>query len=400
MIVAPLPPNELERLSDLYEYNLLDTIAEKDYDDITRIAADVCDMPISLISLIDQNRQWFKSRVGLAVEETHRDLAFCAHAILTPDDIFVVPDSSKDERFFDNPLVTDGPHVNFYAGVPLVNESGSAPGSLCVIDTKPNQLTNEQEQTLKALARQVVSYLEIRKKARQLEEQKAVLEQVNKDLQRFAHVAAHDIKSPCISLAMSAEFILDSYADVLDTDGKAMLGMMKDTSHAAIKMVDGILKHTLILNKTEETKERLRFESLAAEVKGLLDIPAGFSFKVINGDLTLYTSRFILLQALVNLCTNAIKYNDKENGELVVEAGETEQTYWFAVKDNGRGISKKDQEKIFELFGTLGVTDRYNNKGTGIGLSTVKRIVEKMGGSISVQSETGAGSTFEFTIRK
>jgi hypothetical protein len=342
MVVAALPQNELERLASLYEYSILDTIADKDYDDITQIAADICAMPISLISLIDQNRQWFKSRVGLDVPETHRDLAFCAHAILTPDEVFIVEDSSKDERFFDNPLVTDGPHVNFYAGVPLVSESGNALGSLCVIDTKPNQLTKDQEQTLKALARQVVSYLEIRKKTRQLAEQKAALEQVNEDLKKFAYVAAHDIKSPCASLAMSTEYLAENYGGALDADAREMLGMMKSTSEAAIKMVDGILAHTLTLNSANTAKERFVFKKLTDELMTLLEMPSGFSLQITGGSLELYTSYFMVLQALLNLCTNAIKYNDKVHGEIVVTATETELAYHFSVKDNGMGISADD----------------------------------------------------------
>jgi signal transduction histidine kinase len=397
---APLPANELERLADLNEYNIMDTIAEKDYDDITRIAADICDMPISLISLIDKNRQWFKSKLGLEPQETHRDLAFCAHAILTPDETFIVPDSSKDDRFSDNPLVTGGPRVNFYAGVPLVNAAGNAMGSLCVIDTKPNNLTKEQEQTLKALARQVVSYLEIRKKTHQLAVQKTALEQVNGDLQRFAYVVAHDIKSPCGSLAMGAEYLSENYADKIDADGLELLNLMKTTSHTAIRMVDGILQHTLTVNKEEGTKERFKFEKVVADVKKLLDIPSGFTLNVVNGEEPIFASYFMLQQVLLNLCSNAIKYNDKDNGEITITAVEKEKEYTFSVQDNGCGIRLKDQGKIFELFNTLGTTDRYNKQGTGIGLSTVKRIVEKMGGAITVRSEVGSGSVFEFTVRK
>lgn len=400
MKTAPLPENELQRLSELYEYNLLDTLAEKDYDDITQIAAEICDVPISLISLIDHNRQWFKSRVGVELNETSRDVSFCAHAILKPNEIFVVEDSSKDDRFFDNPFVTGAPNVGFYAGVPLVTESGNALGSLCVIDTKPNHLTRDQEYTLKALARQVVAYLEIRKKTRQLALQKASLERLSEDLKRFAYTAAHDIKSPCVSLAMSAEYLLDNYAQSLDIDAREMLDMMKDTSQRAINMVDGILSHTLVLNKGDETKQKFTFEQLMLDIRPMLNMPSAFAFNVVNKDMQLFTSHFLLTQVFVNLCSNAIKYNDKEDGEITVEAGEKDNRYCFFVKDNGRGINEIDHSRIFDLFSTLGTTDRFSKRGTGIGLSTVKNIVERMGGNILVHSQPGEGSVFEFTINK
>jgi signal transduction histidine kinase len=400
MIAAPKPKNESERIAALYEYDILDTISEKEYDDITQIAADICGMPISLISIIDSERQWFKSRVGLEAPETHRDLAFCAHAILNPEDIFMVKEPLKDERFHDNPLVTGGPQIAFYAGVPLVTSGGSALGTLCVIDSKPNDLTKEQKETLKALARQVVAQFETRKINKQLMFQKAQLEQLNDDLTRFAHVVAHDIKSPCSSLAMSAEYLKDKYGGVLDKDGMLFLDIMAETSHSAIEMVNGILSHTTTVNKTDIVKEHFKFSELIDELKKLCNIPADFSLDIFEPELEIYSSKHVLLQIFLNLYNNAIKYNDKEQGKIAVSATDLGTTYLFSVNDNGPGISEEDQAHIFDLFATLGVPDRYNNKGTGIGLSTVKRLVQKMGGAIEIKSTKGIGSSFVFTIGK
>jgi signal transduction histidine kinase len=400
MKTAPKPVNEIERLAALLEYNLLDTMSEADYDDITNIAAEICNMPTSLISIIDKERQWFKSKVGMEPQETSRDVAFCAHAILNPEEMLIVKDPANDDRFHDNPLVTGAPHIGFYAGVPLVNNRGNALGTLCVMDNKPNDLTEEQKQTLKALARQIVTYFEMRKLNRQLTIQKTEMEQLNKDLSRFAHVVAHDIKSPCCSLAMSTAYLRDAYSDVLDAEGSSLLEMMETTSRTAIDMVDGILRHTKIVNQTDVEKERFVFGSLIDEVKKLLTIPENFTITIENEGLYLYTSHYILLQIILNLCTNAIKYNDKEHGELRISAVETDKRYAFTVADNGRGISAEDQSKIFELFGTLGVPDRYNTMGSGIGLSTVKRLVQKMHGKIEIESEATKGTTFSFTISK
>lgn len=157
-----LPSNETERLHSLQLLKILDTDAEQEFDDLTRLAAQICGVPISAISLIDEHRQWFKSKVGLEADETPREQAFCAHAILG-DDLFIVPNAARDDRFVENPLVTGDSHIRFYAGAPLITEDGSALGSLCVIDRTPRQLSPEQKEALRALARQATKMLELRK---------------------------------------------------------------------------------------------------------------------------------------------------------------------------------------------------------------------------------------------
>jgi len=169
MSTAPLPPNEQERLAALHSYHILDTATEKDFDELTALASAICGTPIALISLVDKDRQWFKSHHGLNASETDRALSFCAYAINKPDELMEIEDATKDKRFKENQLVTSDPNIVFYAGVPLVDEGGYALGSLCVIDRERRQLNETQQSALKILAAQVMSKLKLRKKLLELE---------------------------------------------------------------------------------------------------------------------------------------------------------------------------------------------------------------------------------------
>jgi diguanylate cyclase (GGDEF)-like protein len=161
---AKKPSNEEERLAVLQNFYILDTPADEAFNDIARLASYICEAPIALVSFVDRDRQWFKANIGLAVSETSRDIAFCAHAILNhPDDLFTVPDASTDERFSDNPLVTRDPKIRFYAGAPLVVKGGWALGTICVMDHHPKELSPAQVAALKVLRNQAIRQLELHK---------------------------------------------------------------------------------------------------------------------------------------------------------------------------------------------------------------------------------------------
>jgi len=180
---APVPRNEKKRLKVLWEYQVLDSIPEEVFDDLTELAARICEAPIALITLVDEDRQWFKSRVGLTVNETSRDISFCGHAICQTE-LFIVPDATKDSRFARNPLVISDPKIRFYAGAPLISPDGYALGSLCVIDKVPRELRPEQKQALRILARHVMTQLELRRHSQELANARKQRDEILADLKK------------------------------------------------------------------------------------------------------------------------------------------------------------------------------------------------------------------------
>ncbi len=381
-------------------YSILDTLPESDYDNITKIAAEICGTPISLISLIDDKRQWFKSHHGLDATETPKEYAFCGHAINTPNDVFIVQDARKDERFHDNPLVTGDPHVIFYAGVPLVSEAGLPLGTLCVIDHKPNLLSQSQISSLSALSNQVINLLELRKSKQQLERTIMELEEKNEGLERFAVVAAHDLKTPLINISSLAQLFQNQYKDILDSEGLEMLEMIIGSSGNLIGLIDGLLQYSKSESLLREGKSDIELQMLRTDLEGLFNYDHQLKL-VLKSDLTkIKAHKTALHQILINLITNAIKYHDKETVEIELGVSESDTHFLFYVKDNGPGIETIHQERIFKIFEKLATTDKFGVRGNGIGLATVKKIVEKLGGAIRVESELGKGAKFIFSLEK
>lgn len=400
MIAPKEPNNEKERLEYLKSFSILDTLPEEDYDNITKIAAEICDMPVALISLIDDKRQWFKSHHGLDATETPKEYAFCAHAINDPHNVFIIQDARKDERFQGNPLVEGQPEVIFYAGVPLTSKNGLSLGTLCVIDHKPNLLSQSQIQSLSALSNQVMKLLELRKNKHLLERALKDLEEKNHELERFAYVAAHDLKSPLLNIIGLANLLTEEYKLKIGDEGLQMLEMIIHSSESLASLVDGLLEYSKSDKVLNQEKSLINLEELNTEIIELFN----FDHKVemtVNSELSaIRANKTAINQILINLVGNAIKYNDKDVAEIEIAVSETNKKYKISVKDNGPGIAPENQHKIFNIFEKLNSQDRFGREGNGIGLATVKKLVEKLGGAIKVDSDLGNGATFSFSIMK
>tara|TARA_R110002049_G_scaffold116110_1_gene268491 strand:+ start:57934 stop:59136 length:1203 start_codon:yes stop_codon:yes gene_type:complete len=391
---------EKERLKDLESYSILDTLPESDYDDITAIAAEICGTEISLITLVDDNRQWFKSRKGIDISETPKEYAFCAHAINNPENVFIIPDARKDIRFHDNPFVINDPNVIFYAGIPLLSDHKHPLGTLCVIDYKPKSLSDSQIQSLKSLGNQVMNILNLRKTKLTLEKALTDLEEKNKELDRFAIAAAHDLKSPLAGISGLSNLFMKEYASQVNNKGMEILSLIEESAEILKNLIDGLLKYSKCDTILNENKSHINLNDLIKNIAVLFPNIPELRLQLNTSIDTIYTNRTALDQVLLNLVSNAVKYNDKETIEIKIGITSSATHYEFYVQDNGPGIALEHQEKVFEIFEVLAKKDRFGKSGNGIGLATVKKIIEKGHGSIKVESKLTKGTKFIFTIEK
>jgi len=397
MKCADIPDNEEERLQKLKELDILDTLEEQAYDDLTHLAAQICDTPIALVSLIDENRQWFKSHHGLGASETPREYAFCAHAILD-DQLFIVEDADHDERFHDNPLVTAEPHVKFYAGVPLVLDSNIHVGTLCVIDNHARKLDEQQKESLEALARQVVTQLKLRLKLKEME-------QLDHAKDEFISMVSHELRTPLTSLKGSLG-IINHMATDLDEQTDAMLDIAVRNADQLLVIVNDILD----LAKMEAGKLEMHFEMLDAEAllqdalelnksyieqcgcHGILKIADEMSGTMIKGD------KQRLLQVISNLLSNAAKFSP-DGDEIVLSLEKSQSQVRISVTDHGNGIPQDQQILLFKKFRQLGKAGNQKLPGTGLGLNICKHIIQAHQSEISFTSSPGC-TEFYYSLKE
>lgn len=392
--------NEEERLAALHSYHILDTAEEKDFDDLTVLASVICQTPIALISLVDAKRQWFKSHIGVDDTETPIELSFCSHAIASHNDIMIVPDAKVDPRFAENPLVTGPISITYYAGVPLVTEDGHALGTLCVIDYEKKILADDQINALKTLAKQVVDKLELRRKIIHLEKTNQDLLNSNVLIQKFASMAAHDIKNPLSSILLTSQALRLRHLKLQDEGCILLVDLNITATQNLMSLVEEMLAYSrdpaLLLVK----KQKFDFTGTLRKILNLLSIPDNIETLLPKDKIELNLSLIAFEQIFINLLSNAIRYNNKDKGIIKIRYDEDDDFYRFEVEDNGIGIAAQYHEKIFTNNFTLKITDRYNKKGTGIGLSTVNDLINALGGNIYVKSTPGEGATFYITIKK
>lgn len=393
----PIPASEEQRLKALRSLNILDTLPEKDYDDLTRLASQICGTPVSFLSFIDNDRQWYKATHGYDIKVIPREIAFCTHAIMTPDKPTIVNDMTTDPRYATNPAVANDPKVRFYVSVPLVFE-GEAIGSICVIDMAPKELESTQIESLELLANQAIRLLDLRKVVEEMKEAQRVKNIAYENLKEFAHIVSHDLKAPIRGMRMLSEALSEDYAKDLDDSGQEYIELMKKSADDATELVDDILRYSEAIQQLKDSSEEVCVKKILDGLIPKLNAPENFSFNFADELPIFKTSRVAIEQIFANLISNAIKYNDKPDPEIKVSSSDAGKYIKFEVEDNGSGIEEKDLQRIFNLF-ERGSKINLNKKNShGVGLSIVKKLVEHLEGEIQIESEPGVGTKFEFMI--
>ncbi|MEC9261317.1 MAG: ATP-binding protein [Pseudomonadota bacterium] len=389
MKAAPIPENESERLAELLSYDVLDTEAEELFDDLTVLASQICQTPIALISLVDPDRQWFKSRVGIDATETSREIAFCSHAILQKQ-VFEVSNAQEDPRFHDNPLVTGAPDIRFYAGAPLITPSGHAIGTLCAIDKRPKALTEEQRSALKTLGKSVIAHLELKRKNRELE-------RTNQFKSDFLSYVSHEIRTP-LNAINTFSHLLEAEAKKLGlpTSFTSPLSHVSKSGERLLEIVNSVLDIKQIeAGKMHVMPRSVNTRDFFIHLFSLTKIRAEDSNIAFSTTIDEAVPDYLFFddtkfgQVALNLLSNAIKFTPK-NKSVKAQVKYKNNKIIFNVVDEGIGISEEDQQRLFMPF------ERMNNahqiKGTGLGLNISRRLIELMDGNIKISSKLSEGT--------
>ncbi|MBC8042540.1 MAG: GAF domain-containing sensor histidine kinase [Rhizobacter sp.] len=455
----PVPANETERLAALESYNVMDTLAEAEFDALTKLASQICGTPVALMSLIDGDRQWFKSKVGTDATETPRDISFCQHAIME-EKVFEIPNALNDPRFVANPLVTGDMHIRFYAGAPLTNADGYNLGTLCVISPEPQQLSEMQKESLRTLAAEVAARLELRRKQMELTRKNTRLEETLSTLtstqdqlvqsEKMASLGqmvaglAHEINTPLGyvrsnvaelgELHTEMKTLIDSFRtmqhllttgdyDALAAkvaDNEAMLAdadaafydLAQDRFRESIDGIDRIKDLILNLKDFSRLDEAdMKKADLNSGLDSSLKIAGNLLKHRIDvvkyyGDLPLvkcYPAK--LNQVFLNLITNAAQASDRTGTEKAGTRGRiTIATSLTTTTDGDRVVIEVSDnghgiapENLKKIFEPF-FTTKPVGKGTGLGLSIAYKIIAQHGGKISVTSTVGEGTAFKIEL--
>ena len=387
------------RRAALAEYAIFKSGEDKDYDQLTFLAAKICQVPVAKISIIGKNNIWYKSAYGTQLAELPRENALCEHSIHTSEEIFII-NSGEHPGLFENARNIYDREYHFYAGVPLLNANGHAIAVFCIFDTRIRELDEDQKKSLLALANQSMNLFESRKHKNKLQHVQRKLKQKYKELEKFASLVSHDIKSPLANIISLTELLKDENNEKLDEQSRQYLDFLVESSYSLRNYVDGILSFYRSDHVLEKDYEDVHLPTLLKRITDLYKLEEDVEITYPDKGHLKNINKAALSQVFMNLISNALKYNTAEVRKVDINFKTTSTYYCFKVSDNGIRISATVKEKIFQLFATLDAKDRYGNPGSGIGLATVKKHIEQMNGSIEVISEKDKGSTFKFKIKR
>jgi signal transduction histidine kinase len=382
---------EKDRINALYNLSVLDSEQEAEFDNIVQLASQICQTPVSLISLVDYERQWFKANKGFDKAEISRSGSFCAHAILQQG-VMTVKDATLDNRFADNPLVTGAPFIRFYAGTPLVTQTGHALGTLCVIDQQSRELSQEQLFGLRVLGQQIVTQLEMRAKIKRLN-------MLTESKDKILAVISHDVKGPLNNIRQLFSLFeqgKSSAKDIKRLSGKIIKTLDKtdqllsDLISWFLSQVEGEGLNLQDLDLSELVREVFTEVSQRAQQK---KNTLNFNF---DSEIIFYGDRNMLKFIFRNILVNAIKYTEK--GSISVNIKQTAQAIVVVVKDSGIGIEKSRLEKLFTNESVKWTKGTANEQGHGLGLLLAQDFAQKHHGHIEIFSEPGSGTEVHIVL--
>jgi signal transduction histidine kinase len=400
MLTPPTPPDEEERLRDLICLEILDTAPEERFDRITRIATQLFQVPISTVALIDRDRQWLKSRQGVADAQTPRNISFCGHAILQ-NELFVVENAAGDVRFADNPLVTGGPTIRFYAGVPLRVPTGRRVGTLCIIDSKPRVLSESDKAALIDFARWAESELNNVNLTRAVSDLEAEIAR----RREFATTIAHEVGTPLTAIRAALGLIAANDRLQIGAAERKMLSIANRNLARLSAVLDDFLELENLdcghvpIRPQQHALPRLVENAIAAE--SLRAAAAGVELQMssVSHDAVVHVDGEHLRRCLGRVLSNAIKFS-APGQRVEIEAQATAASARIAVRDHGPGIPASYMSRLFRPFSQADASDARSQGGAGLGLAITKQLMERMGGSIAVScpAEGGTHVTLEFPV--
>jgi len=384
---AEISNDEVARIKALKSYDILDTPPDGNFDRITKLAAKLLNVPIAIVTLVDTDRIWFKSRYGLDALQIGRDPGLCASAILS-DKIYLVEDALKDPRTLANPLVAGSFGLQFYAAAPLKVKDGYNLGTLCIIDKQPRKLSEPEKQILQDLADIVIDEMELRLAART-----AIFQQI-----QVLNIAAHDLKTPLTTIPLWADMIKEK------ADTK-VISLMCDNINKAAKKMTNMINEWLENAATEANLIKLRlikvdFATVIQRVVEANQVLANNKNQKIHFTIEdhpeIYADETKLTELVDNLLNNAIKYSEKEKN-ITITLKQKNFKAILEIKDEGQGLIADDKKIIFQRFTTLSAKPTGGETSTGLGLSIVKALVEAHNGTISAESD-GQNKGTIFTV--
>ena len=431
MIVPPIPKNEQQRLEALRSYQILDTEIEEEFDEITKLTTEFFDVPICTISLIDKDRQWYKSVCGAQIGQNPRDVSICAHVINEPKEVFVIEDMTKDIRFCDNPIVL-GPKMRFYAGAPIVDKNGMALGVLCILDRKIRDLNEAQRNRLQSLANMVMrqiesrlinkhlnQYIEMQTKElksavgslkeeitkrkiveNKLEETLSEERRVSELRSQLVHSISHQFKTPLTTISSSAQLI-----DMLGDSQNKKLGKHLERIMSSVQSMSEMIEDVMYLHKVDflklaEDSTEINIGKLIHETFDEVNLESSsrteIEVEVLEERTEEFPSNAAIVEKLLKiLLSNAIKYN-APGSKIHVQYSVTNESFQFNINNKGLPLNSHNIPQVFDLF--FRGNNTQEKEGLGIGLTIAKKLIETLNGQIRVESDAENGTTFFFMI--